>query len=191
MTRRQLFFLGLILAALCADGCAMPGSFVGYLHNRRHDLIDVVHVDFGAVNFGAVAYAGPLMVGADYQTGLKTREESSTLQLGLGGPRIQGNRGLALGIILPFSRWNGTRPLIGKRPKRSPSWLSVGASLGAFVGLGAEVDVLEAVDFISGLICLDLMEDDEILAGEEKPDPVPEPKPEPKPEPAKEDNSNE
>jgi hypothetical protein len=185
MSRPVLWIVLIVVVAVA--GCANPGSFGGYMSNRRHDLIDVVHVDVGAINVGAVVYAGPLILGADYQTGLKTREESSTLQLGLGGPRIQGNRGLALGIILPFSRWNGTRPLIGKRPKRSPSWLSVGASLGAFVGLGAEVDVLEAVDFISGLICLDLMEDNEILAGEEKPDPVPEPKP----EPAKEENNNE
>jgi hypothetical protein len=74
MTRRQLFFFGLILAALCADGCAVPGSVGGYFANRRHDLIDVVHVDFGAVNVGAVAYAGPLMLGIDYQTGVQSRE---------------------------------------------------------------------------------------------------------------------
>lgn len=171
---RPILWIVLIVTAAAA-GCANPGSFGGYLSNRRHDLIDVAHVDFGAVNFGAVAYAGPLMLGADYQTGLKTREESSTLQLGLGGPRIQGNRGLALGVLFPLSKWNEPGTLVGKRPKRSPSGLSVGASLGAFVGLGAEADALEVVDFIVGLLCLDLMEDDAILAGEEAPGSTPEP----------------
>ena len=86
MTRRQLFFYGLILAALCADGCAVPSSVGGYFESRRQDLIDVAHVDFGVINVGAVAYAGPFLLGLDYQTGIKSREQSSTIQIGLGGP---------------------------------------------------------------------------------------------------------
>jgi len=173
----------LLAVALATAGCAVPDSVGGYFSNRRHDLIDVVHIDVGAVNLGAVAYAGPFILGADYQTGLKSRDQSTTLQIGLGGPRMQGKKGLAFGIIWPFSRWNSTEPRVGKRPKRSPSLLSVGASLGAFIGLGAEADALELVDFVAGFVCLDLMEDDENLAGEEEPEPEPEPKPEPKPEP--------
>ena len=45
----------LAAVAILAAGCALPGSFGGYLQNRRHDLIDVLHVDFGAINTGAVA----------------------------------------------------------------------------------------------------------------------------------------
>jgi hypothetical protein len=160
MTRRQLFFFGLILAALCADGCAVPGSVGGYFANRRHDLIDVVHVDFGAVNVGAVAYAGPLMLGIDYQTGVQSREQSSTLQIGLGGPRILGRRGLASGLLWPASKWDEDKPFIGARPKRGPSGFSAGASVGAIGGVGAEADVLELIDFVVGLVCLDAMEDD-------------------------------
>jgi len=175
MTRRQLFFLGLILAALCADGCAVPGSVGGYFVNRRHDLIDVVHVDFGAVNVGAVAYAGPLMLGINYQTGVESREQSSTLQIGLGGPRILGRRGLASGLLWPASKWDEDKPFIGARPKRGPSGFSAGASVGAIVGVGAEAGVLELIDFALGLFCLDMMEDDGDIGEDADPDADPAP----------------
>lgn len=151
MTRRQLFFYGLILAALCADGCAVPNSVGGYFENRRQDLIDVVHVDFGAINVGAVAYAGPFLLGLDYQTGIKSREQSTTLQIGLGGPRMLGRKGLASGILWPASKWDEEKPLIGRRPKRAPSGWSAGASVGAIGGVGVEADALEVLDFVVGL----------------------------------------
>ena len=155
----------LVAAALCCTlfGCAVPNSVGGYFENRRQDLIDVAHVDFGAINVGAVAYAGPLLLGLDYQTGLKSREQSSTLQIGLVGPRILGRRGMAAGIIWPASKWDEDKPFIGTRPKRGPSGFSAGASVGAVAGVGAEVDALEALDFVVGLVCLDVMEDDEYL----------------------------
>jgi|GEM_PF-2766802 len=170
MSRRALFVLAIILAVLCADGCALPNSVGGYFENRRQDLIDVLHVDFGAVNVGAVAYAGPLMLGMDYQTGVKSREQSSTLQIGLGGPRILGRRGLASGLLWPASKWDEDKPFIGTRPKRGPSGFSAGLSAGAVGGVGAEADVLEAIDFVAGLACLDLTEDDEYLDADEQAD---------------------
>jgi len=144
-------------------GCAVPRSVGGYFENRRQDLIDVVHVDFGALNFGAVVYVAPLMLGMDYQTGLKSREQSSTLQIGLGGPRMLGRRGMASGLLWPASKWDEDKPFIGARPKRGPSGFSVGASVGVFGGVGAEADVLELIDFVLGLGCVDMMEDDQYL----------------------------
>jgi len=168
MSRRALFVLAIILAILCVDGCAVPNSVGGYLENRRQDLIDVLHVDLGAVNVGAVAYAGPFLLGMDYQTGIRSREQSSTLQVGLGGPRILGRRGLASGLLWPASKWDEDKPLIGPRPKRGPSGFSVGLSAGMVGGVGAEADALEAIDFVAGLACLDFAEDDECVgAGEQ------------------------
>ncbi|MFH1731202.1 MAG: hypothetical protein ABIF82_06090, partial [Planctomycetota bacterium] len=46
---------------------------------------------------------------------------------------------------------------------RAPSGFSAGASVGAVAGVGFEADVLEAIDFVVGLACLDVMEDDEYL----------------------------
>ena len=70
---------------------------------------------------------------------------------------------MASGILWPASKWDEENPLIGKRPKRGPSGFSAGASVGAIVGVGAEADVLEALDLVIGLVCLDIMEDDEYL----------------------------
>jgi hypothetical protein len=159
-----------VLLGAGAAGCAIPGSVGGYFENRRHDLIDVLHLDASAVNLGAIAYAGPLIVGADYQTGLQTRTRSDTLQLGLGGWRFFGRKGLAAGLLWPYSRWNEDRSIFGERPKKAPSGLSVGATVGVVGGLAIEADVLELVDFLVGLTCLDLLEDDPVVVGEAEPD---------------------
>jgi hypothetical protein len=169
MTRRRAWLVVGLVAAAVLSGCAQPGSFSDYMSNRRHDLIDVLHVDAGAVNVGAFVYALPLALGLNYQTGLKSREESSTLQLGLGGPRIQGRRGMATGLIWPRSEWNEDRKLmVGKRPKRQPHILSFGASLGVGAGLGIHGDLFELLDFVTGLICIDIGEDDEFLADDDE-----------------------
>ncbi len=183
MSKRTVFIVAMVLTVFSVGGCAPPSSFIGYFENRRQDLIDVAHVDFSAVNVGAVAYAGPLMVGINYMTGVVTREEASSLQLGLGGPRLLGRKGLAYGIIWTSSRWNDERPIIGQRPKRAPSGLSVGATAGAILGVGAEADVLELIDFITGIFCLDPTEDDEFVAAREEPVKPPQPPPPPPPVP--------
>ena len=163
MLKRSVYVLAATILCCTLFGCAVPNSVGGYFESRRQDLIDVAHVDFGAVNVGAVAYAGPFLLGVDYQTGVKSREQSATLQIGLGGPRILGRRGMAAGLLWPASKWNEDEGMTGKRPKRSPSGFSGGASVGAIGGVGAEADVLEALDFVVGLVCLDVMEDDECL----------------------------
>lgn len=175
-TRACVF--ALLLA--CAAGCAIPSSPLGYLENRRQDLIDVVHVDMGAVNIGAVAYVGPFLAGINYQTGTATRTQSDTIQIGLGGPRVLGRKGLAAGVLWPASRWNGQSEIFGPRPKRAPSGLAVGLAAGVGAGIGAEADVLEAADFALGLLCIDICEDDEHVRGiEAAPVPVPIPVPTP------------
>jgi hypothetical protein len=180
MLKRGVCLLAATILCCTLVGCAVPTSVGGYFENRWQDLIDVVHVDFGAINVGAVAYAGPFLVGMDYQTGLKSREQSATLQIGLGGPRILGRRGMAAGILWPASKWDEEKTLVGSRPKRGPSGFSAGASVGALAGVGAEADVLEALDFIVGLVCLDVMEDDEYLDDDDDDDPDKEPEKEPK-----------
>jgi hypothetical protein len=70
---------------------------------------------------------------------------------------------LASGLLWPASKWDEDKPFIGARPKRGPSGFSAGASVGAIGGVGAEADVLELIDFVVGLVCLDVMEDDECL----------------------------
>jgi hypothetical protein len=153
--------MAVALAAACAGGCAAPGSVGGYAEARQQDLIDVAHVDFSIVNAGAVAYAGPFMLGLDYLNDLKAPEEpASTLQIGLAGARLKGRQGIAWGIVWPVRRWNADREIVGPRPKRAPSPAAFGASLGLIVGLGVEADAAELVDFLLGLACLDFMGDD-------------------------------
>lgn len=156
--------LRLLPLLLLAAGCAVPASFPAYLENRRQDLIDALHVDIGVVNVGAVVYALPFMAGLDYQTGLRSRTQTDTLQIGLGGPRILGHKGLCAGILFPAAKWDDEKPAIGQRPKRAPSGFSAGASAGFILGLAVEADAIELVDFVVGLLCLDLMEDDSDLA---------------------------
>ena len=153
--------LALALLAILAAGCALPNSIGSYLDNRRNDLIDAAHVDFSSLNAGAVAYAGPFLFGFDYLSGLRAGGAASTLQIGLGGPRFLDRKGLAAGILLPAVRWNEQNAVIGPRPKQAPSGMSAGASAGLIVGLGAEVDLLELIDFAVGLVCLDPGNDDQ------------------------------
>jgi len=148
-----------LLAVCCSAGCALPTSVGSYLENRRQDLIDVAHVDFSTVDVGAVVYVGPLTAGCQYATG-GSGGRSSTLQIGLGGTRMQGRRGIAAGLIVPLSSWNEDKQALGPRPKRTPSGTSVGASVGLLAGVGAEADVLELVDFVLGVACIDVVSDD-------------------------------
>ncbi|MFW6159364.1 MAG: hypothetical protein ACOC8E_08415 [Planctomycetota bacterium] len=167
---RRAISIALLTAvgAAAMTGCAAPSSFTGYLENRRQDLIDVAHVEGGALNFGAVTYAGPLLVGVDYATGVRSREQSSTVQFGLGGPRYAARKGLCAGLLFPASYWNEDEGLVGEPPKRRPSGFSAGLQLGIFLGLGFEVDLLEAIDLVGGLVCIDFLEDDPHLAAEEE-----------------------
>ena len=160
LSKRMLYVLAVLLAVPCAGGCAIPTSIDGYVENRRQDLIDVVHVDLSAANVGTVAYAGPFVVGLNYITGLGGRDAPSSLQIGLGGPRMLARRGLAAGLLVPASHWNGDKPVTGGRPKRSPSGTSVGASAGLLAGVGAEADILELFDFAFGVVCIDIAGDD-------------------------------
>jgi len=161
MSARNACLLGLALLCIGAAGCAVPDSFGGYLQNRRHDLIDVAHVDFSAVSLGPVVYAGPLLAGLNIMTGYETRTPGGSLQIGLGGPRIQERTGTAAGLLWPASKWDEDQKMLGLRPKRTPSGFSVGAAVGLVFGVGAEVDVIEAVDFVFGLLCIDIGQDDE------------------------------
>lgn len=171
---RTALLLGL-LALTVAAGCAAPSSFIGYLENRRQDLIDVAHLDFSVVNAGAVSYIGPFIVGMDWVGGLKTGNPSSQLQIGLGGPRILDKSGVAAGWILAATYWDDDKKIMGRRPKRTPSGFSIGGAIGAFVGVLGEFDMIELVDFVAGIACLDPMHDDECLAPSVAPPPPPPP----------------
>jgi len=166
MSAHRSLALTVVLGCAVLAGCAAPDSVGGYFSARRHDLIDVVHVDFSVMNFGAVAYAAPFTVGLDYLSGFKAREPASVLQIGLGGPRIEETSGLAGGLLMLQVQWDGQRPFIGPRPRPRPSGFAVGANVGLFLGVGAEADVLEVLDFIAGLFCLDMLGDDEFGPGD-------------------------
>lgn len=178
MSKYSACALAVALAAAFVAGCVSPTSFNGYLEDRRQDLIDVVHVDVSTVNVGAVAYVGPFMLGLDTQKGLAPGERTATVQIGLGGARFDGRDGTAFGIIFPTTRWDEDRPFLGRRPKKSPGLLAVGVNAGVIFGVGAEADVLELLDFVAGLFCLDLVGDDEHV--EQDKGPQPEPKAQPK-----------
>jgi hypothetical protein len=150
-----------VLAGVSA-GCAVPQTFGGYLENRRQDLIDAAHVDLSAISAGPVVYAGPFLLGINYTTGPVSGRPAATVQLGLGGPRRLGRKGLAAGLLWPSSRWNEDAGIVGPRPKRAPSGFSAGVAVGVLAGIAAEVDALELVDFAAGLFCLDPTEDDDL-----------------------------
>jgi len=185
MSKRTASACAAVLVCALVTGCAAPSSFLGYLENRRQDLIDVAHVDIGMIHVGAVAYALPFMVGVEFATGFDRESASTNLQIGLGGPRLLEKNGIAGGLLLPATRWDEDKEdgksnkIFGQRPKRTPSGFSVGAMAGVLLGVGAEVDVLEVIDFVFGLICLDFMADDEYVIKDEEPkeDGTPDPLP--------------
>lgn len=161
---------------IAASGCSTPDTFVDYLSDRRHDLIDAANVNVTALQFGAIAYAGPAQLGfANNMTfGLDNAcmgpyygmwPETNIGQLGLGGYREIYAYGVASGVVWPLNRWNSERSLFGERPRQKPSVTSVGFSLGFLVGIGAEVDVWQALDFALGLFCIDIGGDDHIVLG--------------------------
>jgi len=156
----RLCAASLLLAALSA-GCVAPNSLSGYLTDRRHDLIDGAHLDASLFGRGFVVHAGPAILGAHRKEGLLYSPTDA--QLGLGGIRtLQLYRdGWAAGAIWPFERWSKRRPVFGPRPKRSPSPFALGFYGGYFVSIGAAADLCETLDFLLGLVCIDLVGDDE------------------------------
>jgi len=175
MSQHRARALTLLLAALSAAGCVVPDSLDGYCEDRRQDLIDVAHIDLSALSAGAVVYAGPLLFGANHITPKDRPGQDTTLQCGLGGPRFVPRQGLAAGFIWPVAWWNEDRHIVGLRPKQTPSPAAFGVALGAAVGIGVEADAFELVDFLLGLFCIDLAEDDAHIAGLTPPPPEPPP----------------
>jgi len=170
----------ILLAAVTLAGCTGHQAGI-YWRDRQQDLIDVLHFDITVENLGAAAYVGPLALGANYYTDpADETKDSRTLQIGLGGVRPLGRNGTLIGVLWPFKTSNEDRKILGPRPKRTPSGFSIGASLGFILGFSLEGDLLEALDFITGLFNVDLMQDDE----GPPPLPVP-PTPPPPPEPPK------
>lgn len=177
------------VALMFASGCATPDSFVDYLNDRRHDLIDAANVNVTGLQFGAIACAGPAQLGyaenvtfgPDNSVGIGpygTWPRLNVTQLGLGGPRETYVNGVASGVVWPFERWNSDtrmfgerwnseRPMFGERPRQKPSVTSVGFSLGFLLGIGAEVDAWQALDFALGLFCIDIGGDDHVIRGGE------------------------
>jgi hypothetical protein len=171
MRNRLLCALGVATVAAALSGCASEQAIGRYLENRRQDLTDVAHVDFSVANAGALAYVGPMALGGSFYTHPETEgEPSHTLQLGLGSVRFLGRQGTAWGLLWFLSKWNEDEPLAAPRPrKKTPTGSSIGLHLGFVFGAAAEVDALEAVDFVVGLVGLDLMKDD--TAGTEELEP--------------------
>jgi hypothetical protein len=160
--------LNRVLCALCValavglSGCVSEQAIGRYFENRRQDLTDVAHVDFSMANAGALAYVGPMALGGSMYTHPQTAgKPSHTLQLGLGSVRFVGREGFASGLLWFITKWSPDQTVHGPRGrKKLPSGASVGAHLGFVFGVAAEVDVVEAIDFVVGLVGFDLMEDD-------------------------------
>ena len=162
MGRTRVCVLTVILMGVVAAGCSTPQNVGDYFEDRRQDLIDVAHVDFSIVNFGAIAYVGPLGLGWNALSDDKEEgKDSNTLQLGLGGPRFLGREGAAWSFVWNIDHWNKDRTIYGPRPKKTPSCGSLGISVGFIFGIGIEGDVFELVDFALGIFCVDVMQDDE------------------------------
>jgi predicted small secreted protein len=162
MGKTGICVLIVVLLGVVTAGCSTPQGVGDYFQDRRQDLIDVVHLDFSVANVGAIVYVGPFGLGWNALTDPeKEGEDSKTLQLGLGGPRFQGREGAAWSFIWNIEHWNDDESTIGPRPKRTPSCGSVGISAGFVFGVGVEADIFELVDFVLGIFCVDVMQDDE------------------------------
>ncbi len=158
-------FLLVILVSGCFAGCVRPGSFANYIEYRRQDLIDVAHVDLTMMEAGAVLYMGPMLIGCNYRGGKRWKGASTTRQYGLGGTRTVSYKGIAAGVFFatvlgPSLSWRQEWEHDRGQNKKAPSYSATGFSIGAYHGLGVELDLFELVDFIAGIFCLDISKDD-------------------------------
>ncbi len=148
---------GSLACALLLGACA--GGPGGYWTNRSRDLTDVAHVDMTGATVGGAAHIGPATLGWVFFSGWG--KPGTRWMLGLGGLKeVEVGEGVVGGIIFPFAATGRGDERLFDYEKREPGWWSIGIDLGMIVGFGAEVDFLEAVDFLVGVIGVDLMGDD-------------------------------
>jgi len=141
-------------------GCA-------YLEDRRQDLTDVAHVNGTACGTGIAVNVGPALVGFYEILGF-TRRGGTRAKLGLGGYQQNKEDGEILGVIVPMDFATNLSYKDNFYKEHSPGWGSVGFDMGLIFGIGARVDVVEALDFILGIFTIDLLNDDSSFKEDEE-----------------------
>jgi hypothetical protein len=142
-----------------------------YTANRLSDLTDVAHVDISFMSTGALASAGPMMLGYESMIA-PTGDPGRRCRFGPGGLQVLSVGYRADGLLWPFehftvrSRRYGPFFKINRSDARepywaqSPTWGSAGVHVGLLLGVGAEVDAVELFDFLLGFFGCDMVGDD-------------------------------
>ncbi len=144
----------------------LPGCASQWARNRRADLTDAFAVSMTGYSLGAQANVGPMGIGLL----VFGHHGSGSYDLGFGGLASTSRNGLVVeaGIPLSLGSLSPTEERAGatesqKTPcyrRRFPSMGSIGFEVGLGVGIAVRFDVVEAADFLIGLVGLDLVGDD-------------------------------
>ncbi len=140
----------ILVTSLCS--CA-------YMENRRKDLTDIVNINATAVSVGLAANVGPLSLGYFENNGI-IGGSGGRVKLGLGGVVVEQERGAYSGVVYPFEFMEGETRSDNFYNENLPAFGSVGIDLGFIVGIGVEVDFVQAVDFLLGIFTIDILDDD-------------------------------
>ena len=120
---------------------------------------------------------GPLLLGYEALTDLMHPSASNRTSLGLGGVRKSKTIGTARGVIYPLEEFRINQKSVRRRRPADDNerkaatrssdedypaigWGCVGIEFGPLVVVGAFFDVVELADFIAGIVCVDLLNDD-------------------------------
>jgi hypothetical protein len=166
----------LVLATPACESIPEDGS---YWSNRRKDLTDLAHVDTTELAFGGCLYVGPLTLGAHGIGGIPHKVPGVRTKFGLGGEvtTLVFSDSASTGIIVPLSRehrivdrararevdWDRERYRLDDDPlylRHDPGWASIGLDAGFIYGFGVHFDPWETLDFVLGIVGLDLVGDD-------------------------------
>ena len=143
--------LGCVLLALTSCG--------NYCRSRCSDFTDILYLEHTPASYGAILNAGPIVLGYHQSGFLK---HGKLTKVGLGGAYSYAIEGEAYGFVIPFALedyWSTSRTSYNTV---YPNLGSIGFNFSYmwFFSMGIKVDVIEAVDFASGLIGIDIMGDD-------------------------------
>ena len=144
----------ILLLALVLNLCSCA-----YMENRRKDLTDIANVNATAISAGLAVNVGPLSLGYFGNSGL-LGGSGGRAKIGLGGLVVEEERGAYWGVIYPFEFLEGETRSDNYYNKNLPAFGSVGIDLGFVLGIGVEVDVVQAVDFLLGIFTIDILGDD-------------------------------
>lgn len=167
--KRPVFIAAVVLLS---TGCTLApvGSWT---YNRGADLTDAAHLRWSYVGEEAVVNVGPVVLGGGTLSDFFGNGDGVREQLGLGCYLDKNEGGTCRGLLYPFSSYSGKcRSRVGYGASR-PAWGSMGVDIGYFVTVGARLDAVELLDFVLGLVEIDMLDDDALRERDQSREPGP------------------